>query len=77
MLTSKDHDRDAADEAAAGGTGWTSASAAGTASGGRARSAWTGCSRSTPADVRREGAALDRATFDRVVVAARDHHAIG
>src|SRR6187399_1469131 len=27
-------------------------------------------------DVRREGAALDRATFDRVVVAVREHHAI-
>jgi hypothetical protein len=27
-------------------------------------------------EVRREGAALDRETFDAVVVAAREHHAL-
>ncbi len=71
MLTSKDHDRDAADEARWGrqwmdvGTG-----------------AWDRERRPSevrldrlivldPGTIRREGAALDRATFDRVVSAAR------
>jgi hypothetical protein len=76
MLTSKDHDRDAADEARYGrywmdiGTG-----------------AWDPEHR--PSEVRldrlvilrddairREGAAVSRAVFDRVVAAARSHHAI-
>jgi hypothetical protein len=30
-----------------------------------------------PDGVRREGAALDRGTFDRVLAAARDLHALG
>ncbi|CUR55084.1 conserved hypothetical protein [metagenome] len=73
QLTSKDHDRDAAQEAAEGrfwmdvGTG-----------------AWDGDGRPSevrlnrllrlPLDgVRREGSALDAALFDQVVSAARDH----
>ncbi|NPC97995.1 type II toxin-antitoxin system PemK/MazF family toxin [Nocardioides sp. zg-DK7169] len=73
MLTSKDHDRDAADEARWGrywmdvGTG-----------------AWDGRGRPSEvrldrllvleeSSVRREGAALDRRTFDAVLAAARPH----
>jgi PemK-like, MazF-like toxin of type II toxin-antitoxin system len=71
MLTSKDHDRDAADEARHGrvwtdiGTGaWDS----------RGRPSEVRLDRLLeldPAAVRREGAALDRARFDRVVAGAR------
>ena len=77
MLTSKDHDRDAADEARWGrhwmdvGTG-----------------AWDRERRPSevrldrllelaPDAVRREGAALERAVFDRVVSEARRFHALG
>jgi hypothetical protein len=77
MLTSKDHDRDAADEARWGrhwmdvGTG-----------------AWDRQRRPSevrldrlievdPAVVRREGAALDRAVFLRVIEAARRFHDLG
>jgi hypothetical protein len=71
MLTSKDHDRDAADEARHGriwtdiGTGtWDS----------RGRPSEVRLDRLlvlAPASVRREGAALDRVRFDRVVTEAR------
>jgi PemK-like, MazF-like toxin of type II toxin-antitoxin system len=71
MLTSKDHDRDAADEARHGriwtdiGTGpWDS----------RGRPSEVRLDRLlvlAPASVRREGAALDRTRFDRVVAQAR------
>ena len=71
MLTSKDHDRDAADEARHGriwtdiGTGaWDS----------RGRPSEVRLDRLLvldPAAVRREGAALDRVRFDRVVSEAR------
>ena len=74
MLSSQDHDVDAADEARYGrywmdvGTG-----------------AWDGEERPSEvrldrllrlpeAEVRREGAALDRGTFDAVVAAAREFH---
>jgi hypothetical protein len=77
MLTSKDHDRDAADEARWGrhwmdlGTG-----------------AWDGQRRPSevrldrlievdPAAVRREGAAVDRALFLNVIKAARRFHDLG
>jgi len=71
LLTSKDHDRDAADEARFGrswmdiGPGaWDS----------RGRPSEVRLDRLLlldPDDVRREGAALDRARFDAVVAAAR------
>jgi hypothetical protein len=71
MLTSRDHDRDAADEARHGrvwtdiGTGpWDS----------RGRPSEVRLDRLLvldPTAVRREGAALDRARFDRVVAEAR------
>jgi hypothetical protein len=77
MLTSKDHDRDAADEARWGrhwmdvGTGdWDS----------RRRPSEVRLDRLirlAPSAVRREGAALDRAMFDRVVAAARRFHPLG
>jgi hypothetical protein len=71
MLTSKDHDRDAADEARHGRT-WLDVG----------RGGWDRQGRPSevrldrllvldPAAVRREGAALDRAVFDRVVAEAR------
>ncbi len=71
MLTSKDHDRDAADEARHGRT-WLDVG----------RGGWDRQGRPSevrldrllvldPAAVRREGAAMDRAVFDRVVTAAR------
>ena len=77
MLTSKDHDRDAADEAH-WGRQWMDVGTGG----------WDRERRPSEvrldrlivlesASIRREGAALDRATFDRVVAAARDLHSSG
>jgi PemK-like, MazF-like toxin of type II toxin-antitoxin system len=71
MLSSKDHDRDAADEARFGRY-WTDVG----------RGPWDRRGRSSevrldrllvldPSGVRREGAALDRARFDRVLAEAR------
>jgi hypothetical protein len=71
MLSSQDHDRDAADEARFGRS-WTDLGTG----------AWDARGRNSevrldrllvldPAAVRREGAALDRARFDRVVAEAR------
>jgi PemK-like, MazF-like toxin of type II toxin-antitoxin system len=71
MLTSKDHDRDAADEARYG-RAWTDIGSG----------PWDARNRPSevrldrllvldPAGVRREGAALDQARFDRVVAEAR------
>jgi hypothetical protein len=71
MLSSQDHDRDAADEARHGRR-WTDIGTG----------AWDARGRPSevrldrllvldPATVRREGAALDRARFDRVVAEAR------
>ena len=76
MLTSKDHDRDAADEAR-WGRHWMDVGTGG----------WDRERRPSevrldrlldlaPDAVRREGAALDRATFDRVVAAAQRFHAL-
>jgi len=77
MLTSKDHDRDAAQEAR-WGRHWMDVGAGG----------WDREHRPSEvrldrlieldaAAVRREGAALDRAVFDRVVAEARRFHAFG
>jgi hypothetical protein len=71
MLTSKDHDRDAADEARHGRV-WMDVGTGGWDS--RGRPSEVRLDRLLllePADVRREGAALDRALFDEVVTAAR------
>ena len=76
MLTSKDHDRDAADEARSGRQ-WMDVGTGG----------WDRERRPSevrldrlivlaPDAIRREGAALDRAAFDRVLSAARGLHAL-
>ena len=75
-LTSKDHDRDAEQEAG-WGRYWMDVGSGG----------WDREGRPSEvrldrllvldaADIRREGAALDRAIFDAVVAAAREHHAL-
>ena len=75
-LTSKDHDRDAEQEAGSGRY-WMDVGTGG----------WDRERRPSevrldrllvldPADIRREGAALDQTIFERVVAAAREHHAI-
>ena len=71
MLTSKDHDRDAADEARHGRL-WTDlGSGAWDARGRPSEVRLDRLLELDPAAVRREGAALDRARFDRVVAQAR------
>ena len=76
MLTSKDHDRDAVDEARYGRY-WMDVGVGG----------WDRARRPSevrldrlvtlaPSAVRREGAALDRAVFDRVIAAARQHRTL-
>jgi hypothetical protein len=76
MLTSKDHDRDAADEAR-WGRHWMDVGAGGWDREGRASEVRLDrLVELAPAAVRREGAALDRAVFDRVVAEARRYHAL-
>jgi hypothetical protein len=71
MLTSKDHDRDAADEARHGRV-WTDlGSGSWDAQGRPSEVRLDRLLELDPAAVRREGAALDRARFDRVVAEAR------
>ena len=66
-VTSKDHDRDAQQEAAEGRL-WTDIGAGGWDPEGRPSEARVNrIVRLDPAAVRREGAALDRTTFDRVI----------
>ena len=74
MLTSKDHDRDADDEARHGRT-WMDVGTGGWDS--RGRPSEVRLDRVIVLDeasIRREGAALDRAVFDQVVAAARALH---
>jgi hypothetical protein len=76
MLTSKDHDRDAADEAR-WGRHWMDVGAGGWDR--RRRPSEVRLDRLlelTATGVRREGAALDRTTFDRVIAAARGFHTV-
>ena len=76
MLTSKDHDRDAADEAR-WGRHWMDVGTGGWDR--RGRPSEVRLDRLlvlAPDALRREGAALDRRTFDRVVAAARRFHAL-
>jgi len=71
MLSSQDHDRDAADEARHGRV-WTDlGSGAWDARGRPSEVRLDRLLQLAPDDVRREGAALDRARFDRVVAEAR------
>jgi hypothetical protein len=76
MLTSKDHDRDAEDEARRGRY-WMDV---GSGDWDRERRPsevrLDRLLRMTERDVRREGAAMGREMFEQVIVAARDHHAL-
>ena len=71
MLSSQDHDRDAADEARHGRTWTDMGTGAWDARGRPSEVRLDRLLQLAPADVRREGAALDRARFDRVVAEAR------
>ena len=76
QLTSKDHDRDAEDEAR-WGRYWRDVGAGDWDS--RRRPSEVRLDRLLrlrESEVRREGAALDRSTFDAVVADARAHHAL-
>lgn len=70
-LTSKDHDRDAAQEQRAGRTWVDIGSGAWDVRGRPSEVRLNRVLRVDPARVRREGAVLDRAMFDRVAAAAR------
>jgi hypothetical protein len=76
QLTSKDHDRDAEDEARHGRY-WMDV---GSGDWDRERRdsevRLDRLLRMAASEVRREGAALDRTVFDAVVAAAREHHAL-
>ena len=77
MLTSKDHDRDAADEAR-WGRHWMDVGAGGWDRQGRPSEVRLDrLITLAPDAVRREGSALDRATFDRVVTEAQAFHTLG
>ena len=74
QLTSKDHDRDATDEARHGRS-WMDVGSGGWDRERRPSEVRLDRLLRLPeSGVRREGAALDRAVFDAVVVAAREHH---
>jgi hypothetical protein len=76
MLTSKDHDRDAEDEAR-WGRYWMDVGAGGWDRDGRPSEVRLDrLLELDPTAVRREGAALDREVFDRVVAAARARHTL-
>jgi PemK-like, MazF-like toxin of type II toxin-antitoxin system len=75
-LTSKDHDRDAEQEAG-WGRYWMDVGAGGWDSEGRPSEVRLDrLLVLDAADIRREGAALDEGIFERVVEAARAHHAL-
>jgi hypothetical protein len=71
QLTSKDHDRDAADEARFGRVWMDVGSGAWDSRGRPSEVRLDRLLELDPATVRREGAALDRGRFDRVVAGAR------
>jgi hypothetical protein len=76
QLTSKDHDRDAEDEARHG-RHWMDVGSGDWDRGHRdSEVRLDRLLRLPAAEVRREGAALDRQVFDAVVAAAREHHAL-
>ena len=75
QLTSKDHDRDAEDEASHG-RHWMDVGSGGWDRDGRPSEVRLDrLLRMPESGVRREGAALDRAVFEAVVAAAGRHHA--
>lgn len=73
QVTSQDHDRDAAQEARAGRYWMDIGSGAWDSRGRASEVRLNRVLRLDPGAVRREGAALDRATFDRVVAAMREY----
>ena len=76
MLTSQDHDRDAADEARYG-RHWMDVGSGGWDREGRPSEVRLDRLLVLPAEtIRREGAALDRAVFEEVVAAAREFHTL-
>ena len=76
QLTSKDHDRDAEDEARYGRY-WMDVGTGGWDREGRdSEVRLDRLLRLPESEVRREGAAMDRGVFDAVVAAAREHHAL-
>ncbi|MEO5853921.1 MAG: type II toxin-antitoxin system PemK/MazF family toxin [Nocardioides sp.] len=77
MLSSQDHDLDAADEAS-WGRHWLDVGAGGWDREGRPSEVRLDRLLRLPAEgIRREGAALDQARFDDVVEAAREFHTLG
>ena len=77
MLTSQDHDRDAADEASHG-RHWMDVGSGGWDREGRPSEVRIDRLLVLPADtIRREGSALEQAVFEQVVAAAREFHALG
>ena len=73
VMTSKDHDRDAAQEAAAGRLWMDVGTGAWDAQRRPSEVRLNRVLRLAPGAVRREGAALPRTTFDQVVAAARPY----
>ena len=76
QLTSKDHDRDAEDEARAGRFWMDVGSGDWDRQHRPSEIRLDRLLRLEESGVRREGAALDRGVFDDVVAAAREHHAL-
>ena len=76
QLTSKDHDRDAEDEARHGRYWMDVGSGDWDRERRDSEERLDRLLRLAASEVRREGAALDRDTFDAVVAAAREHHAL-
>ncbi len=76
QLTSVDHDRDAAQEAAAGRYWMDVGSGTWDRDGRASEVRLNRLLVLDPSSVRREGAALDRPTFEAVLAAAREHHTI-
>ena len=77
MLTSQDHDRDAAEEASHG-RHWMDVGSGGWDREGRPSEVRLDRLLVLPADtIRREGSALEQAVFEQVVAAAREFHALG
>ena len=76
QLTSKDHDRDAEDEARYGRYWMDVGSGDWDRERRESEVRLDRLLRFEESEVRREGAAIDRAVFDAVVEAAREHHAL-
>ena len=76
QLTSKDHDRDAEDEARYGRHWMDVGSGDWDRERRESEVRLDRLLRFEESEVRREGAAIDRAVFDAVVEAAREHHAL-